>query len=73
MPRKNGKKWVTNEGEKVHTKTHIYKILNTELYTAEPVKRIVAHDKQRARTVLHELKKKDATLYELMKYTQKVI
>ena len=42
---------MTNEGEKVHTKTHIYKTLNTELYTAEPVKRIVAHDKQRARTV----------------------
>ena len=42
---------MTNEGEKVHTKTNIYKILNTELYTTEPVKRIVAHDKQRARTV----------------------
>ena len=43
---------VSNEGEKVHTKTrHIYQRLNNELYTAAPIKRIIVHDKQRARTV----------------------
>ena len=56
--RRNGKKLIdncvsiSNGIEKVHTKTrHIYQKLNNELYNAAPIKRIIVHDKQRARTV----------------------